>query len=134
PIVMGSYGIGPARTVAAAAEQGHDDAGLIWPPSIAPFGAWIVAIGDEAAAIGDRLADELAERGLPAMVDDRAQSPGAKFTDAARIGGPPRIAVGKRPASEGTVDLRVRRDGQSETVPLEQAAGRVAELTRELSP
>src|SRR4051812_5421833 len=71
PIVMGSYGIGPARVVAAAAEQGHDDGGLIWPPTVSPFGAWIVAIGDEAAGIGDRLSDELAEHGLPAMVDDR---------------------------------------------------------------
>jgi prolyl-tRNA synthetase len=133
PIVMGSYGIGPARVVAAAAEQGHDDAGLIWPPSIAPFVAWMVAIGDEAAGIGDRLSDELAEHGIAAMVDDRSQSPGAKFADADLIGSPLRVTIGKRTVSEGTVDVRVRKTGAAETLPLTEAAARVAELARELS-
>jgi prolyl-tRNA synthetase len=67
------------------------------------------------------------------MVDDRAQSPGAKFADADLIGAPLRVTVGKRTLSEGTVDVRVRRDGRSESVPLADAAKRVAELSRELS-
>jgi prolyl-tRNA synthetase len=133
PIVMGSYGIGPARIVAAAAEQGHDDAGLIWPPALAPFGAWIVAIGDEAGAFGDRLTDELAEHGIAAMVDDRSQSPGAKFADADLIGAPLRVTIGKRTVSEGTVDVRVRKTGASETLPLAEAAARLAALSRELA-
>ncbi len=133
PIVMGSYGIGPARIVAAAAEQGHDDAGLIWPPTIAPFGAWIVAIGEDAGAIGDRLSDELAEHGIAAMVDDRSQSAGAKFADADLIGAPLRVTIGKRTVSEGTVDVRVRKTGASETLPLAEAAARVAALSRELA-
>jgi prolyl-tRNA synthetase len=133
PIVMGSYGIGPARIVAAAAEQGHDDAGLIWPPAIAPFGAWIVAIGEEAGTIGDRLSDELAEHGIAAMVDDRSQSAGAKFADADLVGAPLRVTIGKRTVSEGTVDVRVRKTGASESLPLAEAAARVAALSRELS-
>jgi prolyl-tRNA synthetase len=135
PIVMGSYGIGPARTAAAALEQGYDEHGAIWPPTIAPFDAWLVAIGgDEAAGLGDRLAAELRERGLSAMVDDRPQSAGSKFADADLIGAPLRVTLGKRTLGEGTVDLRVRADGRSETVPLEQAAERVAALHAELSP
>jgi prolyl-tRNA synthetase len=127
PIVMGSYGIGPARIVAAALEQSHDDAGCIWPAAISPFDAWLVAIGDVGEAAG-RLEGELAERGLTAMVDDREQSPGSKFADADLIGVPLRVTLGKRTVADGTVDLRLRADGSSETVPLAEAAERIAAL------
>jgi prolyl-tRNA synthetase len=129
---MGSYGIGPARTMAAVIEQSHDEHGCIWPAAIAPFDAWMVAIGDEAAAVGDRLADELREHGLTSIVDDRSQSPGSKFADADLIGAPLRVTLGKRTVSDGTVDVRVRRDGRSETVPVADAAARIVALRTEL--
>ncbi len=88
PIVMGSYGIGPARIAAAAIEQSNDEHGCIWPAPIAPFDVWLVAIGDEAPAHADRLAAELGALGLTSMVDDREGSPGSRFADADLIGVP----------------------------------------------
>ncbi len=134
PIWMGSYGIGPARIAAAAIEQSFDEHGCIWPAPIAPFDVWLVAIGDEAPAHADRLADELAARGLTSMVDDREGSPGVRFADADLIGAPLRVTVGKRTVSDGTVDLRQRRTGETETVPLESAADRIAALRHSLMP
>jgi prolyl-tRNA synthetase len=134
PIVMGSYGIGPARIAAAAIEQSYDEHGCIWPAPIAPFDTWLVAIGDEAPAHADRLAAELEERGLTTMVDDREGSPGSRFADADLIGSPVRVTVGKRTVSDGTVDVRLRRDGESETVALDDAAARIAALHASLMP
>jgi prolyl-tRNA synthetase len=134
PIWMGSYGIGPARIAAAAIEQSFDEHGCIWPAPIAPFDVWLVAIGDDAPAHADALAAELESRGLTAMVDDREGSPGSRFADADLIGVPLRVTVGKRTVSDGTVDLRRRRTGESETVPLDAAAERIAALHRSLMP
>jgi prolyl-tRNA synthetase len=133
-IWMGSYGIGPARIAAAAIEQSFDEHGCIWPAPIAPFDIWIVAIGNEAPAHADRLAAELEERGLTCMVDDREGSPGVRFADADLIGAPLRVTVGKRTVNDGTVDLRQRRTGESETVPLETASERIAALRAGLMP
>jgi prolyl-tRNA synthetase len=134
PIVMGSYGIGPARIAAAAIEQSFDEHGCIWPAPIAPFDVWIVAIGNEAPAHGDRLADELGALGLTSMVDDREGSPGVRFADADLIGAPLRVTVGKRTVNDGTVDVRQRRSGESETLPLDGAAARIAALHDSLMP
>ena len=106
PIVMGSYGIGPARIVAAALEQSHDDDGCVWPAPLAPFDAWLVPIGDEAVVAAQRLEDQLGEHGLTVMIDDRAQGPGSKFADADLIGVPLRVTLGKRTITDGTVDVR----------------------------
>jgi prolyl-tRNA synthetase len=134
PIWMGSYGIGPARIAAAAIEQSFDEHGCVWPAPIAPFDVWLVAIGSEAPAHADRLAEELGARGLTAMVDDREGSPGVRFADADLIGAPLRVTVGKRTVSDGTVDLRQRRTGESETLPLESAADRIAAVHDSLMP
>jgi prolyl-tRNA synthetase len=134
PIVMGSYGIGPARIAAAAIEQSNDEHGCIWPAPIAPFDVWIVAIGDEAPAHADRLAGELGALGLTAMIDDREGSPGSRFADADLIGAPLRVTVGKRTISDGTVDVRGRRSGESETVALDDATARIAALHADLMP
>ncbi len=134
PIVMGSYGIGPARIAAAAIEQSYDEHGCIWPAPIAPFDIWLVAIGDEAPAHADRLAGELGALGLTTMVDDREGSPGSRFADADLIGAPLRVTVGKRTVSDGTVDVRGRRSGESETVPLDTAAAQIAALHASLMP
>jgi prolyl-tRNA synthetase len=134
PIVMGSYGIGPARIAAAAIEQSFDEHGCIWPAPIAPFDVWLVAIGNEAPEHADRLAEELQARGLTSMVDDRDGSPGVRFADADLIGAPLRVTVGKRTVSDGTVDLRQRRTGESETMPLDTAADRIAAVHDSLMP
>ena len=134
PIVMGSYGIGPARVAAAAIEQSFDEHGCIWPAPIAPFDVWMVAIGDEAPERADGLAAELSALGLTAMVDDREGSPGVRFADADLIGSPVRVTVGKRTVSDGTVDVRLRHNGESETMPLEGAAARIAALHASLMP
>ena len=134
PIVMGSYGIGPARIAAAAIEQSSDEHGCIWPAPIAPFDVWMVAIGPDALAHADRLAEQLEARGLTCMVDDREGSPGSRFADADLIGAPLRVTVGKRTISDGTVDVRQRRGGESETVPLDGAAAAIATLHASLMP
>jgi prolyl-tRNA synthetase len=133
-IVMGCYGIGPARIVAAALEQSYDEKGCIWPAPIAPFDAWLVPIGDEALVAAEGLEQQLAGLGLEVMIDDRAQGPGARFADADLIGVPLRVTLGKRTITDATVDLRIRRDGSEETIPIAQAAARIAELSRELRP
>jgi prolyl-tRNA synthetase len=128
PIVMGSYGIGLARIMAAAIEQGHDESGMIWPASIAPYQAHMVVIGDESSeqfAIARRLEDELAGNGVSVLFDDRDASPGVKFADAELIGAPVRITVGKRTVSDGTVDVQARR-GREQTSTDVQDAGRRA--------
>jgi prolyl-tRNA synthetase len=132
PIVMGSYGIGPARIVAAALEQSYDEAGCIWPAALAPFDAWLVPIGDEALVAAQRLEEQLVEQGLTVMIDDRPAGPGARFKDADLIGVPLRVTLGKRTVTDGTVDLRRRHDSVEETLPVGQAAARLAELSREL--
>jgi len=134
PIVMGSYGIGPARIAAAAIEQSSDEHGCIWPAPIAPFDVWMVAIGDDAPEHAERLAGELEAQGLTCMIDDREGSPGSRFADADLIGCPLRVTVGKRTVSDGTVDLRLRRSGESETVAIDGAAARIAALHDSLMP
>ena len=94
----------------------------------------MVAIGDEAPEHADRLAEQLEAQGLKCMIDDREGSPGSRFADADLIGCPLRVTVGKRTVSDGTVDLRLRRSGESETVPLDGAAARIAALHDSLMP
>ena len=98
-IWMGSYGIGPARIVAAAIEQFHDDRGIAWPRSIAPFDVELVTLGkpgEEARTVADRVYEELREAGLDTLYDDREASPGEKFADAELLGCPLRITIGRR--------------------------------------
>jgi prolyl-tRNA synthetase len=134
PIVMGSYGIGPARIVAAALEQSYDEKGCVWPAALAPFDVWLVPIGDEAIVVAQRLEEQLEELGLTVMIDDRPLGPGARFADADLVGVPLRVTLGKRTVTDGTVDVRHRRDGTEETLPVPQAAVRIAAISKELRP
>jgi prolyl-tRNA synthetase len=130
-IVMGSYGIGPARTVAAAIEQGADERGIVWPRSIAPWDVHLVGLGkggDEVSDAAERLYQELGEAGLAVLYDDRDAGPGEKLTDAELLGCPLRITVGRRTLAEGAVEAQARRSGDEERVGVEQAAARVLEL------
>jgi prolyl-tRNA synthetase len=130
PIVMGSYGIGPGRIMAAAVEQNHDEHGIAWPRSLAPYGAEIVPIeaaGLEAMGIAERLADELEEAGADVLVDDRDRRPGEKFADADLIGCPVRITVGKKALEDGKVDFVQRAGRVEERLPVEEVVRRVGE-------
>lgn len=118
PIVMGSYGIGPARIAAAAIEQGHDADGIVWPWAIAPFHVHICAVGRDAASAQAATAiyEACWKHGLEALLDDRDERPGVKFKDADLLGIPVRVTVGNLLAREGVVELRVRRTKQETKV------------------
>jgi prolyl-tRNA synthetase len=118
PLVMGSYGIGPGRVMAAAVEQHHDENGIVWPRAIAPYDVHIVALpGAEEQA--DEAARELDEAGAEVLLDDRDARAGEKFADADLIGIPVRVTVGKKTLEDGAVDIRSRETGEEQRVPIE---------------
>lgn len=124
PLVMGSYGIGVERNMAAVVEMNHDDAGIIWPVSIAPYEVVITAvkIDDEASmVVANQLYDDLSDAGIDVLIDDRAERPGVKFNDAELIGIPYRITVGPRGLANGVVELSERRSGERSELPVEEA-------------
>jgi prolyl-tRNA synthetase len=137
PILMGCYGIGPARIAAAAVEQFADEKGICWPRALAPWDVEIVALGkagSEELAAAEGLYRELGAIGLDVLLDDREAGPGVKFADAELLGCPLRLTVGRRSLSEGRAEAQRRRGLQDIEggVPLEGAAEVVAELWRSL--
>ena len=119
PVHMGSYGIGPSRLVAAIIEASHDDAGIIWPESVAPFTVAILNLkqgGGETDAACQELYRALSERGIEVLYDDLDQRPGAKFATADLIGIPWQILVGPRNLAEGKVELKKRADNSRELI------------------
>jgi prolyl-tRNA synthetase len=119
PVHMGSYGIGPSRLVAAIIEASHDDAGIIWPESVAPFTVAILNLkqgGGETDAACQELYRALSERGIEVLYDDLEQRPGAKFATADLIGIPWQILVGPRSLAEGKVELKKRADNSRELI------------------
>jgi prolyl-tRNA synthetase len=134
-IVMGSYGIGPARIAAAAVEQFADERGISWPRAIAPWDVELVGLGrygTEERALAERLYEELQATGLEIVYDDRDAGPGEKFADAELLGVPLRLTVGKRTIASGELEVQIRRGQETRSVPLEGAAPAVAELWRTL--
>jgi len=119
PLVGGSYGIGTARVMAAAVEQGNDDNGIIWPKAIAPYDAHVVVLAG-AEEIGSRAAETLSAAGYDVLLDDRDQRPGEKFADADLIGIPLRVTAGKKSLEDGKVDVRDRATGAEERVDVDQ--------------
>jgi prolyl-tRNA synthetase len=119
PIVMGSYGIGPARTIAAIVEQHHDERGIVWPRSVAPYDVHIVCLPglEEKAA---ELEVRLEAAGASVLLDDRELRAGEKFADADLIGCPYRITVGRKTLEDGAVDVLVRQTGEEQRVQLEE--------------
>ena len=110
PLVMGSYGIGLARTMAAIVEQRHDENGIVWPRSVAPYDAHVVALpGAEEIAL--EAAEALSTGGLDVLLDDRDQRAGEKFADADLIGCPLRVTAGRKSLEDGKVDVRDRASG-----------------------
>ncbi|HET7432103.1 MAG TPA: proline--tRNA ligase [Nocardioides sp.] len=131
-VTMGSYGIGPSRAVAAIAENTHDELGLSWPRDVAPADVHLVATGkdDEIYAHADRLARELAADGVTVLYDDRPRvSPGVKFKDAELIGVPTIVVVGRNLA-EGTIEVRDRKSGEREDVPVDHVVNHLVRLVR----
>jgi prolyl-tRNA synthetase len=131
---MGSYGIGVTRAVAAIAEQTYDEIGLNWPVDLAPAKVHIVATGKEDLPFetADAIATELEAMGITVMLDDRrGTSPGVKFKDAELIGNPVIVVVGKS-LEQGNVELRVRRTGDKQEIPLSGAARAIATLVDSL--
>ncbi|HWH43128.1 MAG TPA: proline--tRNA ligase [Thermoleophilaceae bacterium] len=134
-IQMGSYGIGPARILAAAVEQYADEAGISWPRSLAPWDVELVGLGkegEEARDVAERLYEELSGQGLEVVYDDRSASPGEKFADAELLGCPLRLTVGRKGVEAGEVEAQVRRGREKRAIPLDGAAAAAAGLWREL--
>jgi len=131
-IVMGSYGIGPARILAAAIEQRSDERGIVWPPALAPWQVHVVGLGkpgDDVMTAADDLYAALIAAGLETVYDDRAAAgPGEKLTDAELLGCPLRLVVGKRGVADGIAEAQVRADGSEERLPLSEAAERAATI------
>jgi prolyl-tRNA synthetase len=125
PVVMpmGCYGIGVTRVVAAAIEQNHDENGIIWPDSIAPFEAIIVPIGysqsEQVGRIADRLYEQLVEAGIDVLLYDRDERPGVLFAEADLIGVPHRIVIGERGIAKGTVEYKHRTGKETQELPAE---------------
>ena len=127
-IHMGCYGVGVSRTMAAAIEQNHDDNGMIWPKTIAPYHVVVVPISakDEAQmAIAEQLYGDLQKRGIEVMLDDRNERPGVKFKDADLIGYPVRITVGKKAVEEQVIEYKLRTAAENEVVNLSNVVEKV---------
>jgi len=131
PIVMGSYGIGPARIAAAAIEQNHDEDGIIWPDTIAPFQVHLLVVNvkeSKMATLAEQLYADMTGAGLEVLYDDRDERPGVKFKDADLLGLPLRITVGSRAVKEGVVEIRRRRTGEEIAVSPGEALAAVRRL------
>jgi prolyl-tRNA synthetase len=136
PIVMGSYGIGPARIAAAVIEQRHDADGIVWPWTIAPVQVLVLPVNVKAAPVremGEQLYRELGGAGFEVLLDDRDERPGVKFKDADLLGIPIRVTVGALLAREGRVEVRARREGRDVTVRPDAVLATVQELAGSLA-
>jgi len=132
--VMGCYGIGVGRLLAAIVEYGHDDKGIIWPMIVAPYQVHLCSLNPDKGDVGERseaLYEALVSRGIEVLYDDRAASPGVKFNDADLIGVPLRVTVSPRGLSAGNVELKWRAAEGSEMVAVEEAAETIAQMVRD---
>ncbi len=134
PIIMGCYGIGVERLLAAAIEQNHDERGIVFPRPIAPYDAHLVALNTnvaEVVAAADELYDALRGAGVSALYDDRDESPGVKFNDADLIGLPVRLVISRRNLRQGVVEIKRRDSSDAETVDMADAVSAVREILSE---
>lgn len=133
PLVMGCYGIGVSRTLAAVIEQHHDEDGIIWPVSVAPYHAIVTLVkpkDEEQAKVAEEIYQSLLMAGVEAVIDDRDERPGVKFKDADLLGFPIRITVGKR-AGEGIVEYKLRRDSEKSELSVAEAIENAIKLVNE---
>ena len=132
PIVMGCYGIGLGRLLAAAIEQNHDDKGIIWPLPIAPYHIYLCPLyreGSNVSEVAEKLYVELEAEGLEVLFDDREESPGVKFNDADLLGIPIRVTISPRTLESDSVEIKQRSEKESQLLPIEEIASRLKELT-----
>jgi prolyl-tRNA synthetase len=130
PIVMGSYGIGLERNLAAVVEANHDDDGICWPVNVAPYEVVITVVKPadvDCHEAGERFYEALGAAGLDVMLDDRDERPGVKFKDADLVGFPYRVTIGPKGLAGGVVELVRRRDGQKRDLPMEHAVETIVE-------
>ncbi|MBI1823945.1 MAG: proline--tRNA ligase [Nitrospirae bacterium] len=123
PFVMGCFGIGIGRTAAASIEQNHDEKGIIWPSQIAPFHVVVLPLNQKSIQVvetAEKLSLELENKGFEVLIDDRPERPGVKFNDADLIGIPFQVIVGEKSLAEGAVEVKVRKTGETQKVPLGQ--------------
>ena len=134
PIVMGSYGIGIERAMAAVVERCHDENGIVWPVAVAPFEVVITAVKPKDAAVSDAanaLYDALVAEGIEVLLDDREERPGVKFKDADLVGIPYRMTVGPKGLKEGKIEIARRKTGRARSVDLPKAAAAMVEIIQE---
>jgi len=134
-MVMGCYGIGVGRTVAAAIEQGNDENGMILPAAIAPFEVNVLPVNTghpESMELARRIYRELIDKGIDTVLDDRDERPGVKFKDCDLIGIPLRVTIGERNLKDGLVEIKVRSEKASEKIPKENIVGKVVEYVHKL--
>jgi len=136
PIIMGSYGIGPARIAAAAIEQNNDKDGMIWPQSIAPFDVEIIPLDPKVQEImetAESIYSQFLENNIEAVIDDRDERPGIKFKDADLIGIPFQIIIGKKTLADGLVEVKTRRTKETEKIPPAEVVERVKSMIMKIS-
>jgi prolyl-tRNA synthetase len=132
-IVMGCYGIGIGRLLAAAIEQNHDEKGIIWPVSLTPYHVYLCGLDMENGVVdsaAEKLYSELERKGFEVLFDDRIESAGVKFNDADLLGVPVRIIVSQRTLKSDSVEVKLRRDKETELVPLEEVEKKLTTLLR----
>jgi len=135
PCVMGCYGIGINRIFASAIELGNDGNGIIWPISIAPFEVIVTSVNqddEDVARVAGTIYGQLLSRGIDVLLDDRVLRGGAKFKDADLIGVPVRVTVGRKSLAQDRVEIKLRRESQSRSVPIEEAADKTMALVTSL--
>lgn len=134
PVIMGCYGIGVGRTVAAIIEQNHDENGISWPISIAPYHVVVVPVSlkdDKQSEAAQQIYKSLQDAGVEVVLDDRDERPGVKFKDADLIGFPIRITIGPKSLEKGNVEVTLRKSGERSELPLEQVTDYVVNLIKD---
>ena len=136
PVIMGSYGIGVGRLLACIAEENHDESGLVWPISVAPFQVMIVSLArkaGESQQTAEQIYNDLKGHDIEVLFDDRKENPGVKFKDADLIGIPIRLTVGDRGVKNGVIELKLRRDSEHREVAIEEIVDDVIRLIEDLN-
>jgi len=134
PIIMGCYGIGVGRLLAAAVEQNHDDKGIIWPMPITPHHIYLCTLGaenEDVTQTADKLYKKLQSAGLSVLFDDRSESPGVKLNDADLLGIPLRVVVSMRTLKSQSVEIKLRKEKDGQLLPLDNAAKSIKELIKD---
>jgi prolyl-tRNA synthetase len=134
-MIMGCYGLGVGRTLAAAVEQNHDDKGIIWPLPLAPYEVVLVVLNadkTEVVEAAEGLFEQLVDAGIDVLFDDRPERPGVKFNDMDLIGFPVRVVLGKRGLENGEIELSLRKDGEKKATPISEMVPAVQAMLDEL--